>query len=341
MNADAARIGEIAASTEARLSDPDDERDQVIDRIARLLSSGQSIPEILQNIKLTAEGNGATPSKGAAEPDGQTIHLPVDLRDSRSDSETIQSPEPLNETVAHAKPTAADTVDLGASGGQESAQAAPVSRTRLAKSLTLVRSALFLAFPVGSLAVLALAGNSLIGSDAVPNAFATVTKALTKTVQFRENSPGLQTAEADERAVSSLIAESASVKPQPVEPDHAEPQTAAAQTTPSDRPVPQTAQPDRGQSHLTSQQIKALLDRGDALISRAEIEAARLSYEQAVVAGNAEAALRLGATYDPAFLAQAGLQNVRGDATTAQYWYQRARDLKRNPAQLSSPEARN
>ena len=97
MNADAARIGEIAASTEGRLSGPDEQRDRVIDRIARLLSSSQSTPEILQNIKLTAEGNGPTASKGAAESGGQTISLPGDLRDSRSNSETIQPPEPLNE----------------------------------------------------------------------------------------------------------------------------------------------------------------------------------------------------------------------------------------------------
>ena len=79
-----------------------------------------------------------------------------------------------------------------------------------------------------------------------------------------------------------------------------------------------------------------MLDRGDALVSNADIEAARVPYEQAAAAGNAEAAVRLGATYDPAFLAQAGLRNVRGDVMTAQYWYRRAGGLESNPPQLSS-----
>ena len=84
-----------------------------------------------------------------------------------------------------------------------------------------------------------------------------------------------------------------------------------------------------------------MLDRGDALVISTDITAARLSYERAATAGNAEAALRLGATYDPSFLAQARLPNVRGDATIAQYWYRRARDLEGNSAQRSSSAARN
>lgn len=262
MNADAARIGEIAASTEARLSDPDDERDQVIDRIARLLSSGQSISEILQNVKLTAEGNGATPSKGAAEPGGQTIRLPGDLRDT----ETIQSAEPLNETVAHEKVQGlsgtfdpnhtACTVDLGASGGQQSVQAAPVSRTRLAKSLPLLRSALFLAVPVASLAIVAVAGKSLIGSDAFPDA-RTVANTITETVQSHKSQPVLPSAEAGEIEASRPAVETAITQAETVRADDAEPKTAAAngtdlqtpperaqaQTTTPHRAAPQTAQP--------------------------------------------------------------------------------------------------
>lgn len=361
MNADAARIGQIAASTEARLSGPDAERDRAIDRIARLLSSGQSIPEILQDIKLTAAGNGATPSKGAAEPGGQTIHRPGDLRDSRSNSETIQSPEPLNETVAHEevqclsdpfdpKPTTADTVDPGASGGQQSAQAAAVSRARLAKSLTLLRSALFLAIPVASLAVVAVAGKSLIGSDRFSYAGRTVANTITEAVQFDKNQPVLPSAEAGEIEASRPAAEPAMTQTETVRSDAAEPQAAVgdgadletppegaqAQTTGGQRAAPQTVQPGRFEPPLTSQQIKALLDRGDALVSNADIEAARVPYEQAAAAGYAEAAVRLGATYDPSFLAQAGLRNAGGDALVAQYWYGRARDLEPNHSQFAS-----
>ena len=86
--------------------------------------------------------------------------------------------------------------------------------------------------------------------------------------------------------------------------------------------------PDRAEPQLTSEQIRALLQRGDALIGNADVASARVSYEQAAAAGDSEAALRLGATYDPDFLVQAGLRNVRGEVTIAQYWYGRARDLK-------------
>jgi hypothetical protein len=102
-----------------------------------------------------------------------------------------------------------------------------------------------------------------------------------------------------------------------------------------DRGEARSKLPDRAEPQLTSAQIKALLDRGDALVGDADIASARISYEQAAAAGDSEAALRLGATYDPSFLAQAELQNVRGEVTIAQYWYGRARDLKASPMQLS------
>jgi hypothetical protein len=45
-----------------------------------------------------------------------------------------------------------------------------------------------------------------------------------------------------------------------------------------------------------------LLDRGDVLIGQADITSARLYYQRAADAGDAQGALRLGETYDPAFL---------------------------------------
>ena len=67
-----------------------------------------------------------------------------------------------------------------------------------------------------------------------------------------------------------------------------------------------------------------------------DIEAARVSYEKAVAAGNAEAAVRLGVTHDPDFLAKAGLPNVRADASAPQYWYGLAGVLEQNQSQLPS-----
>ena len=71
----------------------------------------------------------------------------------------------------------------------------------------------------------------------------------------------------------------------------------------------------------------ALMARGDASFAQGDVIAARRFYELAADAGDAQAALRLGQTYDPAFLAQIRLKVVRPDASAAAYWYQKADNL--------------
>jgi len=87
---------------------------------------------------------------------------------------------------------------------------------------------------------------------------------------------------------------------------------------------------------MTPELIRALLDRGDAFLSMADIKSARLFYERAAAVGNPQAALRLGLTYDPSFLAQAGLSSVRGDLAEAHSWLQRARALGTSDADVPS-----
>lgn len=77
-------------------------------------------------------------------------------------------------------------------------------------------------------------------------------------------------------------------------------------------------------ARLPPEEVAALLARGDALSGSGDIVSARLCYERAADGGNAQAALRLGETYDPAFLARAHLNGVRGDATAAARWYRNA-----------------
>ena len=79
--------------------------------------------------------------------------------------------------------------------------------------------------------------------------------------------------------------------------------------------------------HLSTEEVALLLARGDSLMSRSDVSSARPFYERAFVGGSTQAALRLGASYDPAFLSQAGVRGVRGDPALAAYWYQRAGDL--------------
>jgi TPR repeat protein len=63
------------------------------------------------------------------------------------------------------------------------------------------------------------------------------------------------------------------------------------------------------------------------LFSKGDLVAARLFYERAADAGEGQAALKLGETFDPVFLDLARLRGARGDATTALSWYRRAREL--------------
>jgi hypothetical protein len=78
----------------------------------------------------------------------------------------------------------------------------------------------------------------------------------------------------------------------------------------------------------------ALMSRGDTLFELRDIVSARLFYERAANAGNAQAAIRLGETFDPSFLARAGLNGVRGDPAVAVLWYQRARELGSREADI-------
>ena len=78
----------------------------------------------------------------------------------------------------------------------------------------------------------------------------------------------------------------------------------------------------------------ALVERGDALLGIGDVVSARLFYERAVEAGDAHAAIRLGETFDPAFLAHARSNGVRGDPAVALKWYKRARDLGASEADI-------
>ena len=91
---------------------------------------------------------------------------------------------------------------------------------------------------------------------------------------------------------------------------------------PAAAPVPPAAnQP------LSTKEIAELLARGDAFLSRGDIVSARLFYERAANAGDGRAALRVGTTFDRAFLGRDVLPSVQGDPAKARLWYQRARDL--------------
>jgi hypothetical protein len=300
---DAAQSQAIGASTKPGPCIPDE---RAIDAIAQLLASERPLSEILQCVK-----------KPAADADdaAHSNHPP-----GRPNSETMPLAEPVAPTLAHAQVqestgpldpnrSAAVRLGLGTSDVQRSSLAVLIRGT--SPQFAPQQTALVWLIPLAALAVVAVAGRSLNSAGVVPITAEAAPREINAAVQLGRDRPGLLGAEAVKSASTIL----------PAEPDRTE----GSPKLP-DRAVPQ----------LTSEQIKALLDRGDALVGNADLASARVPYEQAAAAGDSEAALRLGATYDPNFIAQAGIRNVRGEVTIAQYWYGRARDLKTSPTQLSS-----
>ena len=84
---------------------------------------------------------------------------------------------------------------------------------------------------------------------------------------------------------------------------------------------------DSGATKLTAAEIEALMARGDARLRDGDVMAARALYQSCAVAGYGTAALRLGQTFDPAFLDRTNLRGINGDLGQAAYWYRRGQEL--------------
>ena len=74
-------------------------------------------------------------------------------------------------------------------------------------------------------------------------------------------------------------------------------------------------------------EMAGLLARGDWLFATGDVATARLLYERAADAGEAQAAVRLGETFDPVYLDGSHLRGLHGDPDMAVFWYRHARDL--------------
>ncbi|HUE18499.1 MAG TPA: hypothetical protein VMQ63_01910 [Stellaceae bacterium] len=75
---------------------------------------------------------------------------------------------------------------------------------------------------------------------------------------------------------------------------------------------------------LDSDEIAMLLKRGKDAFSTGDLAAARLLLRRAAEAGSAEAALALGATFDPLIIRRLGAIGAAPDAAQARQWYQKA-----------------
>jgi hypothetical protein len=75
---------------------------------------------------------------------------------------------------------------------------------------------------------------------------------------------------------------------------------------------------------LDADEIAMLLKRGKDAFSTGDLAAARLLLRRAAEAGSAEAALALGATFDPLVIRRLGAIGAAPDAAQARQWYQKA-----------------
>lgn len=73
--------------------------------------------------------------------------------------------------------------------------------------------------------------------------------------------------------------------------------------------------------------IEELLAQGHKMIEVGYFAGARGYFERAAEAGSADAALALGATCDPGFIAEIGAQGIPPDTAAARLWYERAKTL--------------
>jgi hypothetical protein len=106
---------------------------------------------------------------------------------------------------------------------------------------------------------------------------------------------------------------------------------ALAEAVPAPAPQPTSAPPSNDAAaappvslSLASDEIAMLLKRGKDAFSTGDLAAARLLLRRAAEAGSAEAALALGATFDPLVIRRLGAIGAAPDAAQARQWYQKA-----------------
>src|SRR6202035_1663084 len=112
---------------------------------------------------------------------------------------------------------------------------------------------------------------------------------------------------------------------------NASPAPVEAMPAPAPAPQPTAAPPSNDAAaappvslSLASDEIAMLLKRGKDAFSTGDLAAARLLLRRAAEAGSAEAALALGATFDPLIIRRLGAIGAAPDAAQARQWYQKA-----------------
>ncbi len=76
-----------------------------------------------------------------------------------------------------------------------------------------------------------------------------------------------------------------------------------------------------------SNRVANLIEHGHKMIDVGYFAGARAYFRRAAEAGSGDAALQLGATYDPEFIGRIGAHGIKADLNEARAWYERARQL--------------
>jgi TPR repeat protein len=84
---------------------------------------------------------------------------------------------------------------------------------------------------------------------------------------------------------------------------------------------------------LDPEGIKLLMKQGEEFVAAGDVVTARMVFQRAAEAGDANAAIAVGATYDPAVFAKFGVVGISADTAQARSWYEKAE-------RLGSPDAR-
>jgi hypothetical protein len=101
---------------------------------------------------------------------------------------------------------------------------------------------------------------------------------------------------------------------------------------PQGRTGTQAASPGEVNRALDPEEIKLLTSQGEQFATAGDLVTARILLQRAAEAGDAAAAMALGATYDPNVLAKRGVMGINADVEKARSWYQKAE-------RFGSPEA--
>ena len=75
------------------------------------------------------------------------------------------------------------------------------------------------------------------------------------------------------------------------------------------------------------EEIKLLMKQGQQFIAAGDVVTARAVFQRAAEAGDADAAVALGGTYDPIVFAKLGVAGLGADVEKARTWYQKAESL--------------